>query len=191
MLEPYDGKLSRTVLRGEGDREVSDLPGPNKTEQIAIAAVESERTMRIYLDNCAFNRPLDDQRHIRVRLESEAKLYLQDRIKEGKTELVWSYILDIENDQNPFEEKRNAIAKWKRLAVIDVEETDSLKERADSLVTTGIKAKDALHVSAAIEGNASFFVTTDDRLLKKLFGITEIRAVNSIFIAGEIDDNDN
>jgi len=26
-LEPYDGKLSRTVLRGEGDREVSDLPG--------------------------------------------------------------------------------------------------------------------------------------------------------------------
>ncbi len=29
MLEPYDGKLSRTVLRGEGGREAPDLPGAN------------------------------------------------------------------------------------------------------------------------------------------------------------------
>lgn len=27
MLEPYDGKPSRTVLRGEGGREAPDLPG--------------------------------------------------------------------------------------------------------------------------------------------------------------------
>jgi len=26
-LEPYDGKLSRTVLRGEGSRKAPDLPG--------------------------------------------------------------------------------------------------------------------------------------------------------------------
>ena len=27
MLEPYDGKPSRTVLRGEGGRKAPDLPG--------------------------------------------------------------------------------------------------------------------------------------------------------------------
>lgn len=27
MLEPYDGKLSRTVLRGERSRKAPDLPG--------------------------------------------------------------------------------------------------------------------------------------------------------------------
>ena len=27
ILEPYDGKLSRTVLRGEGGRRAPDLPG--------------------------------------------------------------------------------------------------------------------------------------------------------------------
>lgn len=147
--------------------------------------------MRLYLDNCAFNRPFDDQSHIRVRLEAEAKLYMQGRIKDGKAELVWSYILDIENDQNPFEDKKRAIAKWKRLAVIDIEETKSLKERADSFVASGIKAKDALHVSAAIEGNADFFITTDDRLLKKLAGNAEILAANPIDVVGEIDDHDN
>jgi len=32
MLEPYDGKLSRTVLRGEGGRKAPDLPGDHKEE---------------------------------------------------------------------------------------------------------------------------------------------------------------
>ena len=32
MLEPCDGKLSRTVLRGEGSREAPDLPGVVRIE---------------------------------------------------------------------------------------------------------------------------------------------------------------
>jgi len=58
------------------------------------------------------NRPFDDQSYIRIRLETEAKLYVQACIKEGFVKLVWSYILDIENDQNPFEDKKNAMAEW-------------------------------------------------------------------------------
>jgi len=30
MLEPYDGKLSRTVLRGERGREAPDLPDSDR-----------------------------------------------------------------------------------------------------------------------------------------------------------------
>lgn len=59
--------------------------------------------MRIYFDNCCFNRPFDDQSQIRIRLESEAKLKIQADIVEEKFELVWSYILDAENKANPFE----------------------------------------------------------------------------------------
>ena len=44
--------------------------------------------MRIYLDNCVFNRPFDDQNHLRVRLETEAKLYIQAKIKQGDLQLV-------------------------------------------------------------------------------------------------------
>jgi len=32
VLEPYAGKLARAVLRGEGGREASDLPGPYEKE---------------------------------------------------------------------------------------------------------------------------------------------------------------
>ena len=49
--------------------------------------------MKIYLDNCCFNRPFDDQSQIRIRLESEAKLTIQELIQTGELSLVWSYIL--------------------------------------------------------------------------------------------------
>lgn len=65
--------------------------------------------MRIYLDNCCFNRPFDDQTQIRIRLEAEAKLRIQDDLLERKYELVWSYILDAENSVNPFEERKRLI----------------------------------------------------------------------------------
>jgi len=40
--------------------------------------------MKIYLDNCTFNRAFDDQSSMRVKLETEAKLFIQERIMLGK-----------------------------------------------------------------------------------------------------------
>lgn len=79
--------------------------------------------MIVYLDNCMFNRPFDDQSHIRIRLETEAKLYIQNQIRLQELELVWSYILEFENAQNPHDERRLAIEKWKTLASIKIIET--------------------------------------------------------------------
>ncbi len=62
--------------------------------------------MKIYLDNCCFNRPFDGQSQLRILLELEAKLRIQENIRSGSFELVWSYILDYENSQNPFRERR-------------------------------------------------------------------------------------
>ena len=40
------------------------------------------REIRIYLDNCVFNRPFDEQTSIRIKLETEAELYIQNKIFE-------------------------------------------------------------------------------------------------------------
>lgn len=42
--------------------------------------------MRVYLDNCCFNRPYDSRSQMRVPLETQAKLYIQDLIKSGELE---------------------------------------------------------------------------------------------------------
>ena len=123
--------------------------------------------MRVYLDNCCFNRPFDDQRQTRVRLETEAKLCIQEHIRGGTLELAWSYILDFENAANPFEERRTTISRWRQYATIDVEETATILQEAKALVALGLKAKDALHIACAIAGECTHFLTTDDEILRR------------------------
>ncbi len=136
--------------------------------------------MRVYLDNCIFNRPFDDQGSIRIRLETEAKLFIQDKIRNDKIELIWSYILEFENFHNPHDERRSTIIKWKNLASLDISESPELLANARALADFGAKAKDALHVAAAIEGKANFFLTTDDKLLSIVKKSQMIQAMNPL-----------
>lgn len=124
--------------------------------------------MRIYLDMCCFNRPYDDQAQSRIRIETEAKVVIQQKIKNAECELLWSSILDFECAKNPFEEHRIAILNWRNIASAMIMADKSVLERATSLMTCGVGKYDALHVACSIAGGAELFVTTDDRLLKCL-----------------------
>jgi hypothetical protein len=72
--------------------------------------------MRIYLDMCCFNRPYDDQTQHGIRIETEAKVVIQEKIRNGECELLWSSILDFECAKNPFDEHRIAILNWRSIA---------------------------------------------------------------------------
>lgn len=74
--------------------------------------------MRIYLDNCCFNWPYDDQRQEKLALETEAILFIQSLAVNKKVDLVWSYVLEFENDQNHDNAKRAAIGDWRKRASI-------------------------------------------------------------------------
>jgi len=126
--------------------------------------------MRIYLDNCCYNRPFDDQSQIKIALESQAKLYIQRLIVEGKIGLVVSYISRFENVANPHVIRRNAINDFFRNAefYVDYSHAESVEKNARSIMESGIKGKDALHIACAIEGECDYFITTDSRVLRHL-----------------------
>ena len=136
--------------------------------------------MKIYLDNCSFNRPFDDQSSMRIKLETEAKLFVQEKILLGKLQLIWSHILEYENMQNPFIERRNAIIEWKKIAAEKIGGTKNVVARASEFTRYGVKSKDALHIACAIEGKAEYFLTTDDKLLKKLAKTKELIVINPV-----------
>lgn len=144
--------------------------------------------IRIYLDNCCFNRPFDDQSSIRVKLETDAKLYIQLMIKTGKLELAWSYIIDFENNANPFNERKNTIDNWRNISEADVVENESVLSKAMQYVNAGLKPKDALHVACAIEAGCSHFLTTDDFILKRMTNQNDIVVLNPIDFAKQIEE---
>jgi len=134
--------------------------------------------MRIYLDNCCLNRPFDDQTQIRIRLETEAKLKIQDEIRAGNLELVWSFILDYENSKNPFEERKQQIREWKHLNTVHVLTSGTLISLALELNEKGIEKYDSLHVACAIESNCDYFITTDDKVLNKINSVDRIEIID-------------
>jgi predicted nucleic acid-binding protein len=143
--------------------------------------------MRVYLDNCCFNRPFDDQSQARVRLEAEAKLEIQQRIKDKGIELAWSYVLDYENQANPFEERRDVVARWKTAAAVDVEETGAIVQRAREIANRGLRAKDALHVACAMAAGCDFFLTTDDFVVKRMRGFAGIAVMDPTQFIVEVE----
>ena len=122
--------------------------------------------LKIYLDNCCYNRPYDDQTQIRIRLETEAKLHIQSSIVKGDIEVVWSYMLIFENSKNTNVAKKNAIISFSKNAKETIMANETIIKNANEIKNSGIKEADALHIACAIEGACDYFVTTDDRVLK-------------------------
>ena len=141
----------------------------------------------VYLDNCVFNRPFDDQRQIRIYLETQAKLYVQQEILSGKYDLLWSYILEYENAKNPFNERINSVYGWKEVASkLIMDETEDILLFGESLMDNGFKLYDALHVACAYYGGCDYFLTVDKKLLNKT--ISEIRICNPIDFIRETEE---
>ncbi len=134
--------------------------------------------MRIYMDNCCFNRPFDDQTLLRIRIETEAKLYVQELLRQKAIELAWSYVLDFENDANPFKERREAVESWRTLSVVDVDERPEVVQLADRYALFGLHPRDSLHIACAVVADCDAFLTMDRKLLAKHHQIAEIRLID-------------
>lgn len=134
--------------------------------------------MKLYLDNCCFNRPFDDQEQVRIRLEAEAKLEIQSRIKKGQLILAWSFML--ENSQNVDALKTKEIARWADVAQDFFTGSTKTLELSLEIMGCGIKKKDAVHLACAIESECDYFLTTDDGILKRKDAIKQIVIINPV-----------
>ncbi|GAG04216.1 unnamed protein product, partial [marine sediment metagenome] len=132
------------------------------------------------------NRPFDDQSQLRIKLESEAKLKIQEEIRAGRLEMVWSYIIDYENSKNPFAERKKQIVVWKKYAIVDIQENPEIIEKANSLSRKGMRKMDSLHIACAIYSQCDYFLITDDKVLKKSDIIEEINIVDPFGFIKEV-----
>jgi len=142
--------------------------------------------MLLYLDMCCFNRPFDNQSQQKIYLETEAKLFIQRKIKDGIFHIAWSYMLDYENTANPNIDAKQAIQKWESIASQIVIVSQEIIACAKKLQENGFSKKDSLHIACAIEIKAKYFRSVDKNILKKRNAVNEIIILNPVeFIAME------
>jgi predicted nucleic acid-binding protein len=145
--------------------------------------------VKIYLDLCAIQRPLDTPNQVRIVLEAEAVLGIITLCDSGQAELVSSEALWYEGEQSPLpirqEHTRSVLAKAKSNVTV----SDNEKTRAAILVTFGIRPLDALHIALAEAGNADYFCTCDDKLLRSAKRVKDlaVNVMNPVDLVQEIE----
>jgi predicted nucleic acid-binding protein len=138
---------------------------------------------RIYLDVCCLNRPFDDQRQDRIRLEAEAVLLILGRCDVGTWQWVSRAVVEEEVSQTPSHERRSRVWNMLNGAHDTVALTDTAIARAIVLKAMGFRTYDALHLSCAEEAMVNVFLTTDDRVLRLATRHTEqlrVRVANPL-----------
>lgn len=121
----------------------------------------------VYLDVCCLNRPLDDQRQPRIRLEAEAVRTVLADAAAGRIRWLTSTAVDLEVGRNPDAERRELIGELLTLATDRVVLAAADRSRARALEAAGLGAFDALHLRAAERGRADVLLTTDDRFIRR------------------------
>jgi len=129
------------------------------------------------------NRPFDDQRQDRIRLEAEAVLLILGHCEAGAWEWISSAIVEEEVNNTPSHERRLRVRSMLSGVHGTVALTDAAVTRAQALKGMGFRTYDALHLACAEEARVDVFLTTDDRVFRLATRQTEplkVRVANPL-----------
>lgn len=139
--------------------------------------------MKLYLDNSVLNRPYDDQKQPRIWLETLCFMLILQLVEREEAKLVRSTFHTLENDQSPTMDRRRWVDACLDLAGHSVQTTDAMRQRAGSLAQAGLQPLDAAHLAAAESAAADFFVTCDDRLIRRYRGPLRVLTPSELILA--------
>lgn len=129
-------------------------------------------SLRVYLDTSVYNRPFDDQTQPRIWIETMAFALIVQMIEGEEVELVASSAVAFETSRNPDVVRQiwvnHCLGLARQTQLVD----DSVAVRARQLAAGGLKPLDAVHLACAEAAGCDYFVTCDDRLIRRYRGST-------------------
>lgn len=144
--------------------------------------------MIVYLDNCCYNRPFDDQTQERIHLESEAILAVLKMGQMKRIVIAGSDILELEITRMSDENKKRKVLDLYKVADIHISYTSQIRKRSEEIASISkIRTFDSLHIATAEEANADVLLTTDDKFEKMAEKLDlRTRVVNPLRFAWEV-----
>jgi len=130
---------------------------------------------KVYLDTSVYNRPFDEQKQARIWLETLAFSVILQLLENQELDLITSSALAYETSRNPHRQRREWVNRIAKMASSHQLVTESIRERANLLAANNIKPLDALHIACAETAVVDFFVTCDDRLIRRYQSVPDAK----------------
>lgn len=122
--------------------------------------------LKLYLDNCCFNRPFDDLSQEKINLESNAIENILKKHTHSKLEIYKSIAIDFEISKIKSDAKRRKVEDlYDALELIPIAYSEEIMQRAIELREYNIKNMDSLHLAFAESVPVEYFLTTDKLLI--------------------------
>lgn len=122
--------------------------------------------MKIYLDNCCYNRILDDRSNSQIYYERNSVMLILELVEKASVVLVGSEILVREMNDFADSYKRSVIRMMYELCSEEIRVTAAVLDRAEEIRhCSNIKYKDSIHLACAEAAKVDALLTTDKKFI--------------------------
>lgn len=157
-------------------------------EKYAIIEIEVSFMLKLYLDNCCYNRPFDDLKQEKINLEASAVENILKKHIDGELQIYKSRAIDYEISRISSKDKKRQVEDlYDGLDLENIPYQYTLDNRVKELENFHIHYMDAYHIAYAESKKINYFLTVDKQLInasKKLN--LEIKVINPIEFIMEV-----
>ena len=122
--------------------------------------------MRIYLDNCCYNRLLDDRSYSQIYYERNSVMLILELVEQSAIRLIGSEMLVREMNDTQDLYKRSVLQLVYGLCSEETKITLQIVDRAEEIRhNSNIKYKDSIHLACAEAAKADVLLTTDRKFM--------------------------
>ena len=122
--------------------------------------------MKVYLDNCCFNRVLDDRSYPIIYLERNSVMLILELAEDKRIEIVGSQMLRKELADTPDYVKRERLSLMYSLCSSEISVTEDIVDRALEIrENSNIRTKDSIHLACAEAACVDVLLTTDKKFM--------------------------
>ena len=122
--------------------------------------------MKVYLDNCCYNRVLDDRSYPVIYLERNSVMLILELAEDNRLDIIGSEMLKKEIDDTPILVKQERLALMYSLCSSEIKVTEEIIDRALEIrKLSNIRTKDSIHLACAEFANVDVLLTTDKKFM--------------------------
>ncbi len=122
--------------------------------------------MKIYLDNCCYNRIFDDRSNSQIYFERNSVMLILELVEKASVELVGSEMLIKEMNEVNDSYKKSLLQMMYGLCSEEIRVNSAILDRAEEIRhSANVKYKDSIHLACAETAKADALLTTDKKFI--------------------------